>query len=140
MIRRVLDSSVAVAWYLPERFSLAARRWQRQMLEGNAELVVPSLHYWEFANVLRTRIRRRELDADSAAEIYSLHLDAPLLAVEPERGSVLSTALKYEATAYDAVYLSLCIANNIPFLTGERPTTPWIRQLGKLADCILESP
>jgi predicted nucleic acid-binding protein len=140
MIRRVVDTSVAVAWYLPEGFSAAARRWQRQMLEGTAELVVPSLHYWEFANVLWTRVRRRELNADSAVEIYSLHLDAPLRAVEPERASVLSIALKYEATAYDAVYLSLCISNNIPFLTGERPTTPWLRKLGKLADCILESP
>ncbi len=140
MIRRVVDTSVAVAWYLPESFSAAARRWQRQMLEGTAELVVPSLHYWEFANVMRTRVRRRELDADSAAEIYSLHLDAPMLIIEPERGSVLSIALKYDATAYDAVYLSLSISNDIPFLTGERPTTSWIRKLGKLADCITESP
>jgi predicted nucleic acid-binding protein len=139
MIRRVVDTSVAVAWYLPESFSAAARRWQRQMLAGSAELLVPSLHYWEFANVLRTRVRRGELGADSAAEIYALHLDAPLLTVEPDRGSVLDLALRYEATAYDAVYLSLCIESGIPFLTGERPTTPWIKKLGKLADCIMES-
>ncbi len=92
MIRRVVDTSVAVAWYLPERFSAVARRWQRPMLEGNAELLVPSLHYWEFAHVLRTRVRRRELDAGSATEIYSLHLDAPILLVEPERRSVLDIA------------------------------------------------
>jgi predicted nucleic acid-binding protein len=140
MIRRVVDTSVAVAWYLPESFSAAARHWQRQMLEGNAELLVPSLHYWEFADVLRTCVRRRELDAGSAAEIYALHLDAPMLLVDPDRRSVLEIALTYEATAYDAVYLSLCIENHIPFLTGERPTTPWIRKLGKLADCIIKSP
>jgi len=140
MIRRVVDTSVAVAWYLPERFSVAARRWQRRLLEGEAELLVPSLHYWEFANVLRTRVRRGELDGDSAAEVYSLHLDAPLAIVEPDRVAVMDTALKYETTAYDAVYLSLCIANDIPFLTGERPTRPWIRKLGKLADCIMDSP
>jgi predicted nucleic acid-binding protein len=79
------------------------------------------------------------LDADATAEIYMLHLDAPLVHLEPDRASVLETALKYEATAYDAVYLSLCIANGIPFLTGERPTRPWIRRLGKLADCVMES-
>ena len=139
MIRRVVDTSVAIAWYLPESFSSAARRWQRLMLDGTAELLVPSLHYWEFANVLRTRTRRGELDAATAAEIYALHLDAPLALLEPDRASVLETALKYEATAYDAVYLSLCIANGVPFLTGERPTRPWIRRLGKLADCVTES-
>jgi len=140
MIRRVVDASVAVAWYLPESFSAPARRWQNRMLEGTAELLVPSLHYWEFANVLCTRARRGELDAAAASEIYFLHLDAPLSLVEPDRGSVLDIALKYEATAYDAVYLSLCISNGIPFLTGERPTRPWIRKIGKLADCIMESP
>jgi predicted nucleic acid-binding protein len=139
MIRRVVDASVAVAWYLPEGFSAAARRWQRQMLDGSAELVAPLLHYWEFANVLRTRVRRGELGVDIGAEIYSLHLDAPISIVDPDRSSVLDIALKYEATAYDAVYLSLCIANGIPLLTAERPTTPWIRKLGKLADCITES-
>jgi predicted nucleic acid-binding protein len=140
MIRRVVDASVAVAWYLPERYSETARRWQRQMLDGNAELLVPSLHFWEFANVLRTRVRRSELDAGSAAEIYWLHLDAPLLCLEPDRSTVLDIALEYEATAYDAVYLSLCLTNDVPFLTGERPTTPWIHKLGKLADCIMQSP
>lgn len=140
MIRRVVDASVAVAWYLPESYSPAARRWQRRMLEGSVELLVPSLHYWEFANVLRTRVRRAELDAGSAAEVYSLHLDAPMVLLEPDRSVVLGLALKYEATAYDAVYLALSIANDIPFLTAERPTAPWIRKLGRLADCIIESP
>jgi predicted nucleic acid-binding protein len=140
MIRRVVDTSVAIAWYLPESFSAPARRWQRRMLDGSAEFLVPSLHYWEFANVLRTRVRRGELDAGSAAEVYTLHLDAPMISMDPDRESVLDLALKFEATAYDAVYLALCIANAIPFLTGERPTTPWIRKLGKLADCITESP
>jgi len=140
MIRRVVDTSIAVAWYLPESYSADARRWLKQMLEGSAELLVPGLHYWEFANVLRTRVRRGELDADSAAEVYSLHLNAPMVTVEPDRSSVLEIALKYEATAYDAVYLSLSLGNDIPFLTGERPTTPWIRRLGRLADCIMESP
>ncbi len=140
MIRRVVDTSVAIAWYLPEKFSVSARGWQRRLLEGGAELLVPSLHYWEFANVLRIRVRRGELDGGSASEVYSLHLDAPLAIVEPDRSAVLDIALRYETTAYDAVYLALCLANDIPFLTGERPTTPWIRKLGKLADCIMDSP
>ncbi len=57
----VLDTSVGVAWYLDEVFSPAARVWQERMLNGKARLVVPSLHYWEFANVLRTLVWRREL-------------------------------------------------------------------------------
>jgi len=138
MIHRILDTSVAVAWYLPESFSSAARQWQRMMLEGRAELWAPSLHFWEFANVLRTRLRRGELDRDVAFEIYALHLEAPIVQVEPQKGSVLETALRYEATAYDAVYLALSLEHGIPFLTGERPTTAWLKKLGELADCIQE--
>ena len=89
----VLDTSVAVAWYLPERFAGAARKWQRQLLENRVRLLVPALHFWEIGNVLRTYVCRAELESALAQEVYALHLDAPLEVVEPERGDVLATAL-----------------------------------------------
>jgi predicted nucleic acid-binding protein len=106
------------------------------LLDGKAQLYAPSLHYWEFANVLRTYVRRAELDASTACDIYTLHLDAPVVTAEPRRDSVLECALEYEATAYDAVYLALCIEMDIPFLTAERASSPWLKKLGKLADSI----
>ncbi len=136
MIRRILDTSVAVAWYLPESFAPAARRWQRMMLEGRVELRVPSLHFWELANVLRTYVKRRELDVDTAGEIYALHLDAPLVQAEPDRTSVLDVALKYDTTVYDAVFVSLSLELDIPLLTAVRLTAPWVKKLEKLADCV----
>lgn len=136
MIRRVLDTSVAIAWYLPESFAVAARRWQHMLFDGKAEFYVPSLQYWEFASVLRTYIRRGELDAATAGDIYALHLEAPVMVAEPDRSSVLDVALKYEATAYDAVYVALSLEHQIPLLTAERPSCPWIKKLGKLADSI----
>ena len=126
----VLDTSVAVAWYLPEQFTAAARRWQQEMLQGKVTLLVPSLHYWEFANVLRTYVRRDELGVELAREIYELHVGAPLETVEPERLAVLETALEYGATAYDAVYLALSLSRDIPLLTAERTTVPWVVKMG----------
>jgi len=140
MIRRILDTSVAAAWYLPESFSTEARRWQHLLLDGKAELLTPSFHYWEFANVLRTYVRRGELPEDLAREIYELHQDAPITVAEPARSSVLEIALQYDATAYDAVYIALSIEQDTPLLVGERPSTPWVRRLGKLADCIRHRP
>ncbi len=130
-MRRVLDASVAVAWYLPEVFAPAARRWQGRMLAGETQLVVPSLHFWEVANVLRTRERQGELEATLAQDIYDLHLAAPLEVVEPDRRAVLRTALEYEATAYDAVYISLALELGAPLVTAERTTTPWVVRLGE---------
>lgn len=126
----VLDANVAAAWYLPESFSLAARGWRDRLLDGRVRLVVPSLHFWEIANVLRTYVRRGELAPALAEEIYSLHLEAPLEVREPDRREVLAVTLEFEATAYDAVYIALGRSLGIPLLTGERPTTPWVVQLG----------
>ena len=130
----VLDTSVAVAWYLPERFSEAARNWQGLLLENRARLLVPSLHFWELGNVLRTYVRRGELDAALAQEVYTLHLDAPLEVVEPERHEVLATALELDATMYDAVFIALARRQGVPLLTAERKTTPWVVRLGRLVE------
>jgi len=125
----VLDSSVAVAWYLEEVFSASARAWQERLLTGKVVLVVPSLHHWEFANVLRILVHRRELPEDLAREIYELHMDAPLERAEPEEKSVLDLALQYGATAYDAVYISLSLSRDIPLITAEKTTTGWVTKL-----------
>jgi predicted nucleic acid-binding protein len=132
----VLDTSVAAAWYLPETFASEARLWQARLLEGRVRLIVPSLQYWELANVLRTYVRRAEIDAGLAAEIYSLHLEAPLEVLEPERADVLRTALELDATAYDAVFIALSRSLGAPLLTAERKRTPWVVKLGRLVQTV----
>jgi predicted nucleic acid-binding protein len=136
MTRLVLDTSVAVAWYLPETFAPAARHWRDRLLTGRLELVVPSLHYWEIANVLRTYVRRSEISESIATEIYDLHLQAPLEVHEPDRSMVLETALSFAATAYDAVFIALSRTLDIPLLTAERPTTPWVERLGDQVELV----
>ncbi|MEO8217132.1 MAG: type II toxin-antitoxin system VapC family toxin [Acidobacteriota bacterium] len=126
----VADTSVAVAWYLPEVFSDTARVWQSRLLDGRVRFVVPGLHYWEFANVLRTYVRRGELDESLSREIWRLHLDAPLDVVEPGVDRVLPLALEYQMTAYDAVYVALALELDLPLLTAERSSTPWVKKLG----------
>lgn len=130
MTTYVLDASVALAWYLPEEFAAAARKWQRKMMQGEATFLVPRLHYWEVCNVLRTYVRRGELEATLAHEVYELHLDAPLELTEPDSNTILQTALEFDATAYDAVYIQLARSLDAPLITAERTTTPWVVKLG----------
>jgi predicted nucleic acid-binding protein len=103
------------------------------MLENRVRFVVPRLHYWEVANVLRKYARRQEIQPAEAENIYSLHLEAPLETAEPDPGQVLEVALKYDTTAYDAVYIALSLSRNMPLVTAERATTGWVSRLGKLA-------
>ena len=133
MITAVLDTSVAVAWYLEETFSPEAREWQARLLDGRARLMVPALHFAEFGNVLRTFVRRKELSADVAREVFALHLEAPLEIVDPPRDGLLDCAIEYEATVYDAVYIQLSLLHQAPLITAERTTTPWVVKLKKLA-------
>ena|ERR1035437_6381442 len=102
------------------------------MLGGKARLLVPAFHYWEFANVMRKLVGRGEIGQDLASDIFDLHLDAPLEVLEPERRIVLSTALEYGATAYDAVFIALAVANQAPLITAERSTTGWVTKLAAL--------
>jgi predicted nucleic acid-binding protein len=134
--RFVLDASVAAAWYLPEEFSGAARRWQRRALDGEIDLFVPSLHYWEIGNVLRTYVKRGELTSGLAREIFAIHLEAPLRIEEPDTAVVLETALDFDATVYDAVYIALSRGFDAPLLTAERTTTAWVKRLGKGAQIV----
>ncbi|MBP7829393.1 MAG: type II toxin-antitoxin system VapC family toxin [Kiritimatiellae bacterium] len=129
----ILDTSVAIAWYLNESCSGPARQWQEKILSGRVHAAVPALHYLEFANVLRTYVLRRELNPGLAAELYALHLEAPLEVMEPPRAELLATALEFNATAYDAAFITLALACDGLLVTAERTTTPWVAKLGKRA-------
>lgn len=81
--------------------------------------------------MLRTYVRRHELEAEVAREIFELHLDVGLELAEPERARVLAIALDYDATVYDAVYIALALDHDLPLLTAEKTTTPWVTRLGE---------
>jgi predicted nucleic acid-binding protein len=129
----VIDTSVTLAWYLPESFSQQARDWLGKIVSGQITALVPSLHYLEFANVLRTRIRQKQLAIPLATDIYASHLAAPLHASDPTRSLILATALEFDATAYDAAFIALAREQACPLLTAERAATPWVVKLGRLA-------
>lgn len=137
MTTHILDTSVAVAWYLPESFSGKARLWQTKLLRDQVSFCVPGMHYWEFGNVLRSYVRRGVLGQPLAEEIYNLHLEAPLVMVEPDRLQTLARAFEYGATMYDAVYIALCLSLDAPLVTAERTTTPWVIKLGERAHSVL---
>jgi predicted nucleic acid-binding protein len=131
---RVLDTNVALAWYLPETFAREARQWRERFLSGQIKFIVPSLHFLEFANVLRTYVRRGELSEDLAVEIYETHLDGGIEVVEPDRWNVMRVALKYDATVYDAAFIALSLERETPLVTAEKTTAPWVVRLGRLVE------
>jgi predicted nucleic acid-binding protein len=119
----VIDSGVAIKWYVPENYEAEAKRF----LDPAYTLHVPELFYPEFGNVLWKKARLLkfpEISVDEGRRILQLlraisltvHPMAPLLelaydlAVGPERPAV-----------YDACYLILAKMLGCRLVTADRP-------------------
>lgn len=119
----VVDASVIVALYVDEPLSAAARAALLRCREAGDDLHAPDLILVECANALWKRVRRDELDRDSAMkaitdfsnlEDLDRHpLDAQLLP------PALSLAIAHTLTAYDAVYAALAIQLGGTVITGD---------------------
>jgi predicted nucleic acid-binding protein len=48
----------------------------------------------------------------------------------------LTGSSKYDATAYDAAYISLCLAGDMSLVTAERTTTAWVAKLPDRVDLV----
>jgi predicted nucleic acid-binding protein len=119
----VIDSGVAIKWYVPENHEAEAKRF----LDPAYMLHVPELFYPQFGNVLWKKaclLKSPEISVDEGRRILQLlrgisvtvHPMAPLLelaydlAVSPERPVV-----------YDACYLILAKMLGCRLVTADRP-------------------
>lgn len=114
--RLVVDSSVAVKWYLPENGSDRAR----SLLRADLRLVAPDLLFAEVGNVLWKR--RRDLPATESDAIAIALASACPVSLYPSSEllqGALALALAYERTVYDALYLALAVSQDCPFVTAD---------------------
>lgn len=118
----VLDSSVALAWLLPDEGSAAvdalADRLERESVD------VPAIWGLEVGNALLTAMRRTRIDmADvetSLAALAALPI-RPDRSVEPEAlTTVVALAARHGLTTYDASYIELAQRRQLPLATLDR--------------------
>jgi predicted nucleic acid-binding protein len=113
----VVDSSVAVKWFVPEVLSQEAAH----LLDGSFELMAPDLLFAEFGSVLWKKITRGEIRTDEAGDILAALDAVPLVVVSSSRlgAAALEIAVAYERTVYDALYLALAVARDCTFITAD---------------------
>jgi predicted nucleic acid-binding protein len=117
-VRLVVDASVVVPCFVPERFSQAARGW----VVAADVLLAPELLSLECANALWKKVRLGELtlhDARSAVErivsgFVELRSSTSLASTALELGTELNHPV------YDCVYIALAEAERAAFLTADR--------------------
>ena len=114
----VLDASVALKWFLPEKHSEYALR----LRAASAVLHVPAFFLLEVGHVACKKQRRRELSIDDALHIIQImrsialrrHEDAVLLP------RALELALRLNSGLYDCMYLALAVELDCQFVTADR--------------------
>jgi predicted nucleic acid-binding protein len=114
----VTDASVAVKWYVPEIHSDEALR----LLEPGNELHVPDLMQAEVGNILWKKTRRGELTPSEARRVIRAILVVPLQvhATSSLLEGALDIALRADRTVYDALYVALAVALDVPLVTADR--------------------
>jgi predicted nucleic acid-binding protein len=118
----VIDTSIAVKWFLPEPLSREADAVLEDARLGRIQLAAPDLIIYEFANLLWKLQRRGEL---GGRDTLSLMRDFELLPVYLVPADVLGSralaiACQTGCTAYDAAFIALAGELKKPLLTADR--------------------
>ncbi|MBA3967763.1 MAG: type II toxin-antitoxin system VapC family toxin [Nitrospirales bacterium] len=115
----VLDSSVAMAWVLPDEANPTLDPLCDRLTHEVA--VVPPVWPLEIANVLLVAVKRGRLTAKDVrhlvTEIRALPLEIDSISTERVFDETLALAQKYHLTTYDASYLELAKRRGIPLAT-----------------------
>ena len=114
----VVDASVVVKWYVPEIDSERAGL----LLQQPAPLLAPELLLAELGNVLWKKVRRGELRVAEGEEILGEFLSAAPVDIRSD-APLVETAYGFATavgcTVYDALYLSLAVAEQVRFVTAD---------------------
>ncbi len=137
MVRRVLDTSVIVKWFLEEEGSDRAEKFLDELTEGKARVMVPSSMFSELANVFW--VHRTSGVTEFAAQVFWLDLiQIPLEVIDAR--SVLPQALalsfREEISPYDGTFVVLARDLDCDLITADRKlwlkvhgTCPWVKRL-----------
>ncbi len=113
----VIDASVAVKWFIPERHSIEAIR----LLKGGQRFFAPDIIRPEVGNILWKLYGRRLLTSDEAFQIISDFLLLPIAICSSDIliASAFEIAVASGRTVYDSLYLALAVEKNTVMITDD---------------------
>ena len=112
----MLDASVAISWVMrDENHPIADVAFQSIQTDS---AVVPAIWWYEIRNILLINERRSRISQDDAARFLSDLAGFDIEVRPPENSqSTIDLARQHTLTVYDAAYLALAIAQNLPIAT-----------------------
>jgi predicted nucleic acid-binding protein len=116
----LLDTSVVVKWFVPEEHSEKALSLRRAQVNRELQLYAPEVLLMELANALRytSEFSAREITGalETPFELNILILPFSLDALN----SAVTLSLEHDLAVYDAYFLALAQAMEIPLITADR--------------------
>ena len=110
----VLDASVIVKWFCDEEYTDIALRIRDKFFEGDLNVVVPELMFYEVLNAVRyNEVFSKKDKWDIIDDLFSVDFDV----VIPDReilSEAMKLALKTDTPVYDNVYLCLLYTSPSP--------------------------
>lgn len=127
--RFVIDASVALKWYLPEKDSKRARKWYEAIKNNKIFAIAPDFLIFECANVL---LKRHHLKLEDCIRVINdlktIGIQTiPLSALRTD--TVIQLADNYKITVYDALYVELARLTNINLLTADSELLKSVKKL-----------
>ncbi len=116
----LLDTSVAVKWFVTEEDSERATSLRRAHLWDEIQLYVPDLLLMELANALRYTGRlSEERILEDLATFSALDISLVPFSIDVLRSSV-ALSLEQDLAVYDAYFLAMAQDLGVPFITADR--------------------
>ncbi len=119
----VIDSSIALAWALPDETSKGAERFLSRILVGNI-FWVPALWWYEMSNALLMAQRRKRLTEAERIRLIELYRKLPIqtdMTLDSDiMGRFHTLAIEYHLSAYDTAYLGLAQRGGLGLATVDR--------------------
>jgi predicted nucleic acid-binding protein len=131
MSKLVIDSSVAIKWFVPEPYSAEARRVLDQYQVGALILHAPDLINAEIGNIIWKKHLFQGLAAADADAVISefRKLAFVLTPTAALLEDAYRLAVTHQRTVYDCLYLALSIREGCQFITADERLVNAIRAL-----------
>ncbi|MBV9957542.1 MAG: type II toxin-antitoxin system VapC family toxin [Acidobacteria bacterium] len=117
----VVDSSVAIKWFVVEPYSTEARRILDAYQNGTISFIAPDLINAEFGNIIWKKKTFQGLAVSDAKDILDKfrQLQIAFMPSAQLLEDALDIAVRHHRTVYDALYLALSIRENCQCVTAD---------------------
>lgn len=117
----VIDSSIAVKWFVAEDDSPKALEILKDYRGESLSFLAPDLIYAEFGNIIWKKVIFRNLnptDADVAISKFK-KVSFVLTPITSLFDDAYKIAVQYKRSFYDSLYLALSVRENCGFVTAD---------------------